>query len=347
MTTTRGQQPRGVITIMDVAHEAGVSHATVSRVINNHKSVTPETHERVTLAMTRLGYVANQAARSLAGGRTLAIGVLASDLSNPYVGEIVHGIETALADSPYSLLLYTTQRRKTREAAHVATLTQGLVDGILILVPRNPEAYITALRQRRFPYVLIGSHTPSEDSPGFRADSRQGAYHATRYLIELGHRRIGFIAGPPELESATERLAGYKAALSFAGLPLDEELIQSGDYFQPRGYTCAQALLALAEQPTAIFAANDATAFGAMEAAREQGLRLPEDLSVVGFDDIPQAMHVHPPLTTVRQPLERMGELAATTLLGMLSHPGQSPAPVTLPVELIVRGTSAPPGSAA
>ena len=341
-----GTKPSGDVTIMDVAQEAGVSYATVSRVVNNKGYIKPETRERVMRAVTRLGYVANQQARSLASGRSQVIGLLVPGLETAYIGEIIRGIDEELASASYDLMLYTAHRRRTRESAYVATLTQGMADGLLLVLPRDPGAYLETLRRRRFPYVLIDHQGIDDAGPAVGATNRQGGYDATRHLIELGHRRIGFITGSLDLGCSNDRLAGYHAALTEFGLPIDPGLIREGDFLQPAGFRCARELLELPQQPSAIFASNDVMAFGVMEAARVRGLRIPEDISIVGFDDIPQALHVHPPLTTVRQPLEQMGRLASRMLLRQIDDRRQLAERIDLPTELIVRESCRAPAAA-
>jgi LacI family transcriptional regulator len=329
----------GDVTIVDVAREAGVSYATVSRVINNKGYINPETREKVLRAVTKLGYVVNQQARSLAGGRSQVVGLVVRDLGTSYIGEIIHGIDEELANASYDLMLYTTHRRKTRESTYVATLTQGLADGLLLVLPREPGAYIETLRRHGFPYVLIDHQGIDEAGPSVGATNRQGGYDATRYLLELGHRRIGFITGSLDLGCSIDRMAGYHAALAESGVPADPALIRQGDFMQPAGYAGARELLMLPQRPTAIFASNDVSAFGVMEAARDCGLRIPEDISIVGFDDIPQASHVNPPLTTVRQPLEQMGRVATRMLLETIVDRQRPVARVELPTELVLRAS--------
>jgi LacI family transcriptional regulator len=333
----------GNVTIVDVAREAGVSYTTVSRVVNGKGNVKPETRERVVMAMTRLGYVVDQRARSLAGGRSQVIGLLVHDLGTSYIGEVIRGIDAELAAAQYDLLLYTTHRRKMKESAYVVTLTRGLADGLLLVLPRNPGAYLETLRQHRFPHVLIDHRGVDEAAPAVAAANRQGAYGATKYLVELGHRRIGFITGAMDQICAQHRLEGYKAALVDHGLIFAPELVYEGDFFQPLGYAGASVLLELPHPPTAIFASNDVSAFGVMEAVQEHGLRIPDDVSVVGFDDIPQAVHVHPPLTTVRQPLVEMGRTATRMLLEYIKDPQRLIERVELPTELVIRQSCRPP----
>lgn len=334
------------VTIFDVADEAGVSYTTVSRVINNKDHVSQEKRERVLRAMAQLGYVPNEQARSLAGGSSRVVGLLVDYLSSSYMDEIIRGIDQALDAENYDLMLYTTHRRKTKESAYVTKLTRKLADGLLLVLPRNAVAYLDTLRLRQFPHVLIdylsyGQHVPSVSTTNVR-----GARDAVTYLLALGHRRIGFITGTMELGCARDRLEGYKATLLDHGVAYDPRLVYEGDFQQPQGYQGAEKLLSLLEPPSAIFASNDMMAFGVMEAARDRGLRLPDELSVLGFDDIPQAAHVHPSLTTVRQPLENMGRSAAHLLLKYIAQPAAEIERVELPTELIIRESCRPPSTA-
>lgn len=338
------QRSSGSVTIVDVAREAGVSYATVSRVINNKGNVRPASRERILTAMTRLGYVVDQRARSLAGGHSQVIGLLVRDLGTGYIGEIIRGIDVELAAAQYELMLYTTHHRKTKESVFVRTLTRGLADGLLLALPREPEVYLQTLLQHHFPYVLIDHQGVGGNCPLVRAANKQGGYDATQYLIGLGHRRVGFITGMMSMGCAVDRLNGYKAALAGYHVPFDPELVYEGDFFQPKGYGGARALLSLPDPPSAIFASNDVSAFGVMEAVRDQGLRIPEDVSVIGFDGIPQATGVHPPLTTVRQPLEEMGRVATRLLLEYIRDPQLPARQVELPTELMIRQScQAPP----
>lgn len=330
------------ITIFDVADEAGVSYSTVSRVINNKSNVNADTRERVLHAMEQLGYVGNIPARSLAGGTSRVVGLLVDHLNNSYMGEIIRGIDEMLEVNNYNLMLYTTHRRKTKESAYVTKLTRNFADGLLLILPRNEKAYLETLHQRRFPYVLVDYQGSNQQVPSVIATNRKGAYDATTYLITLGHRRIGFITGTMEFGCARERLAGYRAALADQGIAFDPELVCEGDFLQPQGYRCAEQLLSLAAPPTALFVSNDVMAFGAIEAAGVRGLHIPEDLSIIGFDDIPQAAHVHPALTTVRQPLEEMGRCAATLLFKYIANPLAEVERIELPTELIIRESCQP-----
>jgi LacI family transcriptional regulator len=228
----------------------------------------------------------------------------------------------------------------------VGALTRGLADGILLILPTNADAYLEGLQRQGFPYMLVDHQGSGDYRRSVRSTNHQGAFDAVRHLIDIGHRRIGHITGELSVGAASDRLAGYRAALMMAGLPVDPALVVPGNFHQTTGYSGAQALLSLPEPPTAIFVGNDHMAFGVMEAARVRGLRIPEDLSIIGFDDIPQALIVHPPLTTVKQPLEQMGRVAAETLLRLIDGDEDVVTQVVLPTELILRYTCCPPAAA-
>ena len=331
------------VTIVEVARKGGVSLGTVSRVINNDIHVAPETRERVSRVMQEMGYVANRQARSLRGSKTNVIGVLVPDLGTGYIGEIIHGIDSELALGQLDLMLYTTHRTASKEANFVANLGKGMVDGLLLVLPRSPADYVETLTLRNFPFVLIDHQGTGQDCPAVAASNWQGAYNATEYLIKLGHNRIGFITGSMDLGAASDRLDGYESALRIHHLPTDPRLIYNGTFSQPDGYAGASALLELDRPPTAIFASNDVMAMGAMDAVWRRGLRVPEDVSIVGFDDIPQAASVRPALTTVRQPLEQMGRVATQMLVDLLKHPDKAMNRIELPTELIVRASTSSP----
>lgn len=330
-------------TIIDVAAKAGVSFGTVSRVINNDIHVKKETRARVLNAMERLGFVANRQARSLAGGKSRSIGVLVPDLGTGYIGEIIRGIDGELSLANLDLILYTTHRTASKEANYVANLATGMVDGLLLVLPRSPADYIGTLTQRKFPFVLIDHQGIGQGCPAVGAMNWQGGYNATEYLIKLGHQRIGFITGWMDLGCALNRLEGYRSALRTYHIPDTPELIYEGKFFQPDGYAGALTLLDLPHPPTAIFASNDVMAMGVMDAIRSRGLRIPDDVSVIGFDDIPQAAMIRPALTTINQPLEKMGRVATQMLLDLLHHPEKEADRMELPTELVVRDSCQAP----
>lgn len=333
---------RGV-TIVEVARASGVSYATVSRVLSGYEFVREATRNRVMEAVERLGYVVNVQARSLAGGRSQIIGLLVPNLDNGYVGTIMQGIDQELEHTNYDLILYTSHRHPGKESFYVSAIANGLTAGLLLVAPLVPATYLNVLRKQNFPCVLIDQADTTENSNVVEATNWQGAYEATRYLSQLGHTRIAFITGALAVRSAVDRLQGYKAALTDCDIPIREELIIEGDYQQRTGFETARSLLQSVDPPpTAIFASNDLSAFGAMDAARECGLRIPDDISIIGFDDIPQASLVYPRLTTVRQPLQEMGQVAVRMLLERIEDQSRPPQRVVLATQLVIRDSCGP-----
>lgn len=330
-------------TIFDVARVAGVSHATVSRVVNGSQNVRDETRARVESAMRELGYVAHVSARALARGRTQVIGLLAEEVDNAFFTAVIGGVDQQASAQGYDFLLCTTHARREKEAEYVARLSRGMVDGLLIVLPRGLPDYVEQLRTDHFPFVLIDY---DDDAPGcgvVNASNRSGTRDAIRYLIGLGHRRIGFITGGDNVGAARARLAGYRDEMTAAGLAVRPGDVLEGDFMETRGHAAASEMLRRPDRPTAIFASSDMAAFGVMRAAHDLDIDVPTGLSVVGFDDIAEAARVNPALTTVRQPLREMGRVAVNQLLARLADPRQPPARVVLDTELIVRGTAAPP----
>jgi LacI family transcriptional regulator len=342
MAKARDTSTSGAATIFDVAAEAGVSYSTVSRVVNDHPYIKPETRQRVEAAMQKLGYVANLRARSLAGGTSNIVGLLVYDLESSYITQVVRGVDAEVSGLEYDTMLCTTHQRVGREATYVAQLSVGVVDGLIILLPADLEEYIDQLRGQDFPYVLI-DYDGDPQSNVIKVTNRRGAREATDHLIELGHGRIGFITGAMVTASARERLAGYQEAIAAAGIALDEGLVVPGDFLEETGYDATKRLLALPDPPTAIFASSDTSAFGVMRALEEEGLSVPDDVALIGFDDIPEASYVNPGLTTVRQPMIDMGRMAARLLIDTIDDRDRPPVVKELPTELVVRASTAPP----
>jgi len=337
MSENHPRKKNGNVTIIDVAKASGVSYSTVSRVLNGFEYVKDSTRERVLAAAKDLGYVANLQARSLAGGKTNVVGLLVPGLDNGYIGEIVSGADEELFRSNYNMMLYTTHRYQGKEEAYVKSIYSGLTDGLLLIVPMTPVSYLEALQNQNFPYVLIDQSDNTGKSNIVDSTNWQGAYDAVTYLIELGHTRIAHISGSPYLQSAEDRLEGYKSALSDHNIPINDRYILEGNFYQDKGYEVTLQLLDMDTPPTAIFAANDLSALGVMDAVRDRGLSIPADMSVIGFDDIPQAIITYPKLTTVRQSLKQMGRIAVKLLLEKLENPDTTPRRITLKTELIER----------
>lgn len=332
-------------TIFDVADRAGVSYSTVSRVVNGRQHIHPETRARVQSAMAELGYVAHRPAQSLASGQTRTIGLLAIDVGTSFFQAVIGGVDDQVAEHGYDFMLCTTHDRRGKETEYVARLSHGIVDGLLVILPRGLTDYVEQLRAEHFPFVIIDHDAEAPGCNLVNASNRRGARDAISYLISLGHDRIGFITGMRGVGSAEERLKGYRDAMAAAALPVDESLIVEGDFLEERGRLAALELLArpAGGRPTAIFASSDTAALGVIRAAREAGLTVPADLSVVGFDDVPESRYVTPALTTVVQPLRDMGKAAVGMLMGMLREPQSPPATMVLSTSLVIRESTAGP----
>ena len=330
-------------TIFDVARVSGVSYSTVSRVVNGHAYVRESTRQRVQAAMVELGYVAHVTARALASGRTQAVGLLAQEIDNPFFSVVIKGIDQEVSVAGYDLLLCTTHSRREKEAEYVARLSHGMVDGLLIVLPTLLPEYVAQLRAQRYPFVLIDHDSEAPGCNVINAANRAGTRAGITYLVELGHRRIGFISGRPDVGATHERFAGYQDALLEAGLPLDDDIVVEGDFLEARGYAAAAELLSLGRPPTAIFASSDVAALGVLAAARDAGLQVPRDLSVLGFDDIVEASYLGAALSTVRQPLREMGRMAVQRLMSLLADPLQPAVRTVMDTELVIRQTTAQP----
>ncbi len=324
----------GKLTIQDIARLAGVSKATVSRVLNHKPDVDPSTRERILRIMDEQGFVPSVTAAGLAGGRPRIIGVLVPSLTWPFIPEIVQGVAEFVEKSSYELILYslsyppgegngngTGKFAEDRSAAVDRILDARLTAGLVAITPGAAARHLTQLHEQGFPVVLIDDQGLPTSAPWVGADNRVGAYQAVRHLISLGHQRIAHIKGPASYQCSQERYQGYCQALTEAGLHPDPTLVVQGDFEIETGRAAAQTLFARSERPTAIFSANDHMAWGVLEVAEHLGLRVPEDVALVGFDDMPTSVHKRPPLTTVSQPFHHMGLRAAELLLGLLESP--------------------------
>ncbi len=314
------------LTIQDIARLAGVSKATVSRVLNHKPDVDPATRERILQIMDEQSFVPSVTAAGLAGGRPRMIGVLVPSLVWPFIPEIVQGVAEVVEHSAYEMVLYSISHNKDRSAALDRILDARLIAGLVAVTPGQAAERLEHLHQQGFPVVTIDDQGLPNSAPWVGADNRTGAYQAVRHLIDLGYRRIAHIKGPASYQCSQERYQGYYQALLEAGLTPDPALVFQGDFELPTGRAGAQALFSLAERPTAIFAANDHMAWGVLEVAEDLGLRVPEDVALVGFDDMPTSAHKRPPLTTVVQPFHVMGQRAADLLLRLLESPRHLPA---------------------
>jgi LacI family transcriptional regulator len=327
------------VTIGDVAAEAGVSIATVSKVINGRYGVAPATLERVQAVIDQLGYESSLVARSLRSHRTNVIGILVADIE-PFSAELLKGAGAAIRARDYELIVYSGsghgKDHSGWERRYVSRLGGTLTDGLILVTPTLVDVGDAT------PIVAVDPHAGASSMPSVHSDNLAGAIAATEHLIELGHRRIGFLAGRPDLESARQREQGYRDALAAAAIPLDPELIRVGDYELEMSEGPARQLLTLADRPTAIFAANDLSAIQTMHVARSLGLSIPGDVSVIGFDNIPESALTAPPLTTIDQSIQEMGRQAVELLIDLIEGNAERPGQVTLPTRLVVRQSCGP-----
>src|SRR4051794_37119562 len=330
------------VTIAQVATAAGVSAMTVSNVLNNKRGASKETRRLVLEVGQRLGYQANAAARSLKTGRSGLIGVLTLDLTAQYTLEIIRGIAEELAEAETELLINASYQDPVREHQRVSFLTRGLVDGMVLVAPVLGDETADVLRRSDVPCVVIDPRQVDIPFPRVTVDNYAGMRSGVEHLLQLGHERIAYIRGEDDLESSALRYQGYADALVLAGFGVDERLVAVCDFSYAGGFRTASALIG-EQSPTAIVGGADLIALGATDAARAHGLDVPSQMSVVGFDDLPQASQSFPGLTTVRQPLHEMGRTAAKALLASLTGRGLVHDHIVLPTELIVRGTTASP----
>jgi LacI family transcriptional regulator len=330
-------------TIRDVAQHAGVSIKTVSRVLNDEPYVREDTRARVLDAISQLGFVANLSAKRLAKGQAFAIGLLFHNASWHYILDVQRGVLDAARPYGYSTLMLPCDMERSLDTSEIlALVTQRQVDGFIFTPPAdNATALLERLDEMGVPFVRLTPWDRERDWPYVAATDRAGARQMTEYLLRLGHTRIGYVRGPQDQKAGVDRHEGYREALVAAGLPYDADLVRQGDDHFEAGCASARSLLSMPDRPTAIFCNNDEMAAGACVAAREAGLRLPQDVSVAGFDDIPLSHQVWPPLTTVCQPIYDLAAAATRMLIGLLNLEAP-PRQVELPTHLIPRASTAP-----
>jgi LacI family transcriptional regulator len=336
--------PRPRVTIREIAGLAGVSVATVSRVMNGRDDVAPGTRELVQRIVRENGYTTSRTARGLSAGRTGLIGATVPLVHPAYFSFILSGAAEALYERDMRLVLCPTQHEHEREVTLLERLMHGTTDGGLLILPQESAEELESLLLHGYRFVVVDPLLPLNDRiPAVSAAHSAGADHAVKHLLGLGHRRIGAITGPRGWIATEERLRGYHAALAAAGILAEPELVVESNFEIESGLRAARRLLDLHEPPTAIFGFNDNVAIGALQAARERGLRVPEDLSVVGFDDVEAAEIVTPALTTIRQPLAEMGRMAVSLLERLLEGQRIEALHVELRTQLVVRSSTAPP----
>ncbi len=335
--------PNPTANIKRVAQEAGVSTQTVSRVINNRPDVSPETRRQVQAVIERLGYQPNAIARSLVSKRTRTLGLITADFSDYFFTQVIAGAEAEARRQGYFFMLGSTQRNPEDEPVYIRLLTERHVEGILWARPSSEpdERPLTALLEEGVPVVTTAYHLANESLTVVDVDNVDGARQAVRCLLENGRRQIAMIAGPVTWKSVIDRRQGYVAALKAVGLGINTKLIAPGDWSYASGYQAARTLLAKGRSFDGLFAQNDQMAIGAIHALREAGKRVPEDVAVVGYDDIPVAEFSDPPLTTIRQPMCEVGQVATRLLIQAIENHG-APQKETLLQATLVKRQSCP-----
>jgi LacI family transcriptional regulator len=330
------------MTLEEIAKQAGVSRSTVSRVMTNHRSVDPRTRARVLSVAEKLNYQPNMAARGLAAGRTHILGLVipmgvSALFTDPYFPLLIQGISSACNANDHSVMLWLAEPEHERRTIR-QVLQGGLIDGVILASALLDDPMLEALLNGGLPFVMIGRHPTDNRVNYVDVDNKNSSRHMVSYLLNLGYRRIATIIGPKNAIAGADRLQGYLMALRERGIAYDPELVAEGDFTEEGAYMAMQRLLPLA--PEAVFAASDAMAVGALRALREAGKRVPGDIALAGFDDIPLAARTEPQLTTVRQPIQQLGAVAAETLIDLIRHPDAHPRRIVLPTELVIRLSS-------
>lgn len=355
MNEEKGREAKGIArhplrqpSIKDIARLAHVSHPTVSRALQNSPLVNAQTAARIRKIADEAGYRASAVARGLVTRRTRTIGLVVTTVADPFASEVVCGIEQTANDHGYSVILADSNADPERERKVVQSLAERRVDGIIVTSSRVGALYVPLLRQMMVPIVLVNDQYPGDQYPGGFVHSvmirnQEGMRAVAEHMIALGHRRIAYIGDRFGYQSDTERLAGYRAALAAAKLFAPAELVVHGDGGAEGAMQAMEKLLAAAKAPTAVCCYNDMTALGAMRCLRSRGLRVPANISIAGFDDLFFAAYTEPPLTTIRQPMRRMGHMAMESLLKLMEGK-DSVAQVHIEAELVVRRSTAPPG---
>jgi LacI family transcriptional regulator len=328
--------------IRDVAREASVSVSTVSHVINGTRHVEPETAERVRRAITQLGYQPNSVARSLRHGRTHTIGLLVPDNANPFFAEVARVVEDEGFKAGYSVILCNSDGSEVKEKAYIDVLLAKQVDGLLLIASSNELAGLDRILNAAVPVVAVDREIHHAPITQILIDNWQGGYIAGAHLIDLGHREFVYITGPNETTPSAQRLQGFRQALAEAGLALSENRIVSGDFRFAGGQHAMEEVLRGGLPFTAVFAANDLMAMGAISTLHAARIHVPNEVSLIGFDDIPYAVTTLPPMTTVAQPVEAIGQTCVRTLIDHMRHPDRAPERIVLSPHLVVRESCAP-----
>ena len=331
-------------TIRDVARLAGVAPITVSRVINNAGYVSENTRRRVTLAVSKLGYVPNTLARSLRSRQTRMLALVLTDITNPFWTTVARGVEDVANAAGFNVILCNTDESEAKQDKYVHAILQRRVDGVLLVPVRNNAEPVRFIQRQKVPLVILDRRLSGVTADVVRGDSETGSYRLVQLLLSLGHERIAMLSGPRDVSTAEERVIGYRRALEEAGVRFDPALVLYGEFSLRSGAEMAQQVLAMTSRPTALFAGNNFIAIGSLKTVREAGLRVPEDMAMVAIDDLPASLIIDPFLSVAAQPAYEMGQRATELLLARLA--GQAPEQaqeIVLPTEVIVRRSSGDP----
>ncbi|EJM94971.1 transcriptional regulator [Pseudomonas sp. GM74] len=329
-------------TIKDVAALAGISYTTVSHVVNKTRPVSEEVRIKVEAAIQTLDYVPSAVARSLKAKTTATIGLLVPNSLNPYFAELARGIEDYCERNGYCVILCNSDDNPDKQRSYLRVLLEKRIDGLIVASAGGDSGLVQGLKGVRTPMVIVDRGLDGVDADLVRIDHEYGAYLATRHLLELGHRDIATISGPKNTSVAQMRLAGYRRALKEAGVEVSPGRMLESDFTSTGGYSAA-AILLESNPPSAIFAANDMIGIGVLRAAAERNIRVPSELSVIGFDDIQMSRYVYPSLTTVGQSILQLGEMAAEVLLRRIATPGLVTDQRIVTPSIVVRESTAPP----
>jgi LacI family transcriptional regulator len=333
--------PRKHITIKEVAEKAGVSIQTVSRVLNDRPDVSAETRQNVQRVIDELGFKPYALARGLASRSNRTLGLFATDLSDYFFAEAVVGANAEALEAGYFFILGSTKLRREDEPRYLHLLTERHIDGVLFVRAGSEDdhEHLCRLYDTGIPVVTTGYQEAAVDFTLVDVKNQQGSHTGVKYLTELGHSQIAMITGPQHVKSSHDRNEGYAQALREAGIIPDPALLAFGDWTHASGYRAMHTILESRQPFTALFAHNDRMAIGAISALAEVGRKVPDDVSVIGFDDIPEATYTNPPLTTIRQPLQEVGRTAARLLIQRVENPSIGPTQVLLDTELILRSS--------
>jgi LacI family transcriptional regulator len=330
-------------TIKDVAREAGVSTATVSRVLSSKDPVSDHLRERVLSAVKRLGYRPNALARSLRKESTKTIGLLVSNVMNPFFAAVARAAEDTLRERGYSLILGNADEDPLKEEFYLEVLLEKRVDGLIVSPARAQSPHLEEIVREGIPLVFVDRSINGIDAPVARVDGKRAVEDLVEYLVGLGHRKLAIISGPPETISGKERLTAFLQSAERRGVAVAEQYVRFGDFRRPSGVEAMRSLLGLEEPPTAVFVSNNLMALGALQTIKSAGLRIPQSISLAIFDDVSWFELMEPPITAVTQPMSELGVAAARMLLEMVEK-GQQPESLTMEANLVIRGSCSPPG---